>query len=121
LAGASDLDHGETATLSVTNVHYVVDGGASSTTAPAGVSLAGSSLSVDPTHAAFDHLAVGESQTIVVSYDVTDAQGATVAQTETLTITGTNDVPTVAAPLSDTAAEGAASFSKDLLAGASDL
>jgi VCBS repeat-containing protein len=93
LAGASDVDHGETATLQVTDVHYSVDGGAASLTAPAGLSLSGASLTVDPTNTAFDHLAVGEHTTIVVSYNVMDAQGATVAQTETITITGTNDAP----------------------------
>ena len=36
----------------------------------------------------------GEYTTIVVSYDVTDAQGATVAQTETITVAGTDDTPT---------------------------
>ena len=95
LAGASDKDDGETATLTVTNVGYTVDGGPSSATAPAGVSLSGSSLTVDPTDAAYDHLAVGATTIIVVTYDVTDAQGATVAQTETITITGTNDAPVV--------------------------
>ena len=50
-----------------------------SATAPAGLSLVGSSLSVDPSNPAFDHLAVGDSTTITVSYNVTDAQGATVA------------------------------------------
>src|SRR5439155_813450 len=90
-------------------------------TAPAGVSLSGSTLTIDPTNTAFDHLAVGEHQTIVVSYSVKDAQGATVPQTETITITGTNDAPTVTAALTDTAAEGSASFTKDLLSGASDV
>lgn len=97
LAGASDVDHGETATLAITQVSYSVDGGASSTTAPAGVSLSGSTLTVDPTNAAFDHLAVGEHQTIMVSYKVTDAQGAAVDQSETITITGTNDGPVAVA------------------------
>src|SRR5205823_5050500 len=92
-----------------------------SATAPAGVSLSGSTLSVDPTNTAFDHLAVGEHQTIVVSYDVKDAQGATVAQTETITITGTNDAPVVAAALTVTAAEGDAAFTRNLLTGASDV
>ena len=45
------------------------------------------------------HLAVGEHTTIVVTYNVTDAHGATVAQTETITITGTNDAPVVASAL----------------------
>ena len=51
-------------------------------TAPAGVSLAGSTLSVDPTDPAYDHLAVGEHTTITVSYNVRDTHDATVAQTE---------------------------------------
>ena len=88
LTGATDPDHGETATLTVADVTYAVDGGLASGTAPAGVSLSGSTLTVDPTDAAFNHLAVGEHTTIVVGYNVTDAQGATVAQTETITITG---------------------------------
>src|SRR5205085_1859766 len=115
-----DKDDGETATLSIANVSYKVDGGASSPTAPAGVSLSGSNLTVDPASSAFDHLAVGAHTTIVVSYDVQDAQGATVAQTETITITGTNDAPTVTAALSNTAAEASSSFVRDLLTGALD-
>src|SRR5262249_44236381 len=62
LSGASDPDDGETATLSVTDVTYTVDSGSPSSTAPAGVSVSGSTLSVDPTNAAFNHLAVGEDQ-----------------------------------------------------------
>ena len=120
LSGASDVDHGETATLTVTNVGYTVDGGPSSATAPAGVSLSGSSLTVDPTNAAFDHLAQGATTTIVVSYNVTDVHGATVAQTETIVITGTNDTPTVAAALTDNTNEGDPSHILNLLAGASD-
>ena len=120
LTGATDPDHGETATLTVAGVQYSVDGGLASGTAPAGVSLSGSTLTIDPTDAAFNHLAVGEHTTIVVSYNVTDAQNATVAQTETITITGTNDAPVVASALTDTAAEGDSSFTKDLLTGATD-
>src|SRR6185369_10052002 len=120
LAGASDPDDGETATLAVTGVTYSVDGGPASGTAPAGVSVSGNTVSIDPSNAAFNHLAVGQSSSIVVSYNVKDAQGATVAQTETITITGTNDAPTVAAPLTTSAAEGAAAYTQNLLAGASD-
>src|SRR5213075_1074358 len=120
LAGASDKDDGETASLSVAGVTYAVDGGLASGTAPAGLSRVGASLTVDPTNAAFDHLAVGASTTIVVGYDVTDAQGATVHQTETITIHGTNDGPTVSAALTSDKNEGDASYALDLLAGASD-
>lgn len=121
LQGASDLDDGETATLSVVNVTYKVDTGLPSSTAPAGVSLSGNTLNVDPTNAAFNHLAVGAHTTITIAYDVKDAQDATVPQTETITIYGTNDIPTVAGALTATANEGDASFTKNLLQDASDL
>ncbi|HEY0587657.1 MAG TPA: VCBS domain-containing protein [Pseudoduganella sp.] len=120
LAGASDADHGETATLSVTGVNYRVDGVAVSGV-PAGVSLTGGTLSVDPGNGAFDHLAVGEHSTIVVSYYVKDAQGATVAQSATITIDGTNDVPAVAGALSLGEDEGEGLYALNLLDGASDL
>src|SRR5204863_378289 len=51
----------------------------------------------------------------VVGYDVTDAQGATVHQTETITITGTNDVPTAAATNSASTNEDNASTALALL------
>ncbi len=122
LDGSSDVDHGETATLSVAHLTYAVDGGTASTTLPAGITLGadGHTLTVDPTDPAFNHLAVGEQTVITVSYDVKDAQGATVAQTEAITIKGTNDAPVVAAALSNGAHEGDASFSRNLLDGASD-
>jgi VCBS repeat-containing protein len=97
LTDASDVDTGETATLYVADVTYAVDGGAASGTAPAGISLGadGHTLTVDPSNPTFNHLAVGQHAKIVVSYNVTDAHGATVAQTETITINGTNDAPLI--------------------------
>lgn len=92
LAGASDVDTGETATLNVQNVTGLVDG----------VSLSGNMLTVDPGDAAFQHLGVGDSQTITVSYEVVDAQDATVAQSATITITGTNDAPVFGAAVQQT-------------------
>ncbi|HSF48424.1 MAG TPA: VCBS domain-containing protein, partial [Burkholderiales bacterium] len=91
LAGADDVD--ADAVLSVDNVSYAVDGGPASATAPAGVSLVGSTLSVTPGDAAFQGLKLGQTQQIVVSYEVQDEHGAAVAQSLTVTITGTNDVP----------------------------
>lgn len=120
LAGATDPDDGETATLSVADVHYAVDGGTASQTAPAGISLTGATLQVDPTNVAFAHLAQGQTTTIVVSYNVTDTQGATTAQTETVVITGTNDTPTVTAPLTSDTQKGDGSYTVDLLSGATD-
>ncbi|WP_316858153.1 Ig-like domain-containing protein [uncultured Cohaesibacter sp.] len=83
LQGATDIDNGETASLQISNLQGLTDG----------VTLSGTSLSVDPQNAAFDSLAEGETQSITITYDVTDAQGATVAQTLTITVTGTNDAP----------------------------
>jgi len=85
LAGADDVDNG--AVLSVTNV----------STLPDGVSLVGSTLTVDPTNSAFDPLGEGESVDLVITYDVTDEHGATVPQTATITIKGVNDAPSVVA------------------------
>src|SRR5207237_2627992 len=86
-----DTTLGRSASLSVANVTYKVGAGSPSATAPAGLSLVGSSLSGEPSNAPVDHLAVGDSVVLVVGYDVKDAQGATVHQTDTITITGTND------------------------------
>jgi len=121
LQGASDADHGETATLKVSDVSYSVNGGASSFTPPAGVSLADNILTVDPKNTAFDHLAAGKQLTIVVSYNIKDVHGAMVAQTETITVTGTNDAPVVSGSLSGGANEDGAAVSFDALADASDV
>ena len=100
LANASDVDHGETATLAVVaaSIMYSVDEAAASSSVPSGFVLGvdGHTLTVDPTDGSFNHLAVGESTTIVIDYDITDVQHATVHQTETITINGTNDAPTLA-------------------------
>ncbi|MCF6274462.1 MAG: cadherin-like domain-containing protein, partial [Robiginitomaculum sp.] len=109
LAGASDVDNG--AVLSVANV----------TGLAAGVIFAGSTLTVDPSDASFQSLALGETLDIIVSYDVVDEHGASVAQTATITITGTNDAPTVGAALTASANEDDAGFTIDMLTGASDI
>src|SRR5262249_22983539 len=95
LTGASDADHGETATLSIANLSYAVGDGNGSTIAPGGVSLGidGHTLSIDPGSPAFDYLADGEKAVITVSFDIVDVHGASVHQTETITIDGVNDAP----------------------------
>ena len=50
-------------------------------------------LSVDPT--AYASLPAGATENIIYSYTVTDGNGGTVAQTATVTITGTDDAPVV--------------------------
>lgn len=98
LDGASDSDVGDV--LAVSGVTYTVDGvatGNAGADVPSGLSLTGATLSVDPADASFNALAAGATRVIVVSYQVSDGNGGSVAQTATLTITGTNDVPTVTA------------------------
>jgi VCBS repeat-containing protein len=91
LAGASDPDLGETARLSINHVTYALGGGTAQAGAPAGVTLQGTTLQVDP-HA-FAYLGAGETLQLAVSYDIVDAHGAVVHQTETLSIKGSNDAP----------------------------
>ena len=93
LDGATDPDSGDTATLSVSHVKYALGNAPASVNPPTGISLVGTTLHVDP--AAFAYLGAGQTATIVVIYDVTDTHGATVAQTETITVTGTNDAPVI--------------------------
>ncbi|MEK1939906.1 MAG: tandem-95 repeat protein, partial [Pseudomonas sp.] len=109
LSGASDVDHG--AVLNVTDVG----------TLPAGVTRTGNTLTVNPADASFQSLNVGESKVLTITYNVIDDNGAKVAQTATITITGTNDVPTVSGAVVATAAEDSASFNVNLLSGASDV
>jgi VCBS repeat-containing protein len=109
LDGASDVDAGETATLGIANVTGLVPG----------VTLSGTTLAVDPTDPAFDALAEGETRVITVGFEILDAQGAAVAQTATITLTGTNDVPMVDGPLLFEVTEDDPNSSFDLLAGAS--
>ena len=109
LEGASDVDTG--AVLSVANVSGIV----------AGVTLNGTALEVDPSDASFQSLAEGEPLDIVLTYDIEDETGASVPQTATITITGTNDAPTLAAEVSGTGEEDGPVFRLDLLEGAADL
>src|SRR5206468_2395568 len=90
LDGASDPDDGETERLQVGNVQYAIGNGAASSTAPAGFSVSESTLTINAADPSFNHLAKGVTETVTVSYDITDPQGKTVSQTETVTITGTN-------------------------------
>jgi VCBS repeat-containing protein len=110
LAGAGDVDASDSLSVSSLTVTAGND---------SGVTVSGNSLSIDPT--AYNSLAVGESEVITYSYNVTDSNGGTVAQTATITITGTNDAPTVSLAVSSSATEDDAGFSVDLLAGASDV
>jgi VCBS repeat-containing protein len=107
LSGAGDADQGEAATLSVSTITYSVDGVptvSAGTAVPAGITLNGNTLTVDPTNAAFNHLAFSQSMVIAVAFHVVDAQGVFVAQTQTVTVTGTNDAPVITVGTGDSAA-----------------
>lgn len=109
LAGAADADAG--AVLGVANLSAL----------PAGFSVSGATLTVDPSDAAFQSLGIGDRREIEVTFDVVDEHGAAAAQTLTVTIDGANDGPTVAAPLTARVSEDDAPLTIDLLAGASDV
>jgi VCBS repeat-containing protein len=83
LTNASDVDHG--AVLGVANLSAL----------PAGITVSGHVLTVDPSNAAFQSLAEGQKDVVTVTYDVVDAEGASVAQTAVITLTGKNDVPLI--------------------------
>ena len=81
LEHASDKDDG--ARLSVTDVGSL----------PAGVSVSGSTLTIDTNHEAYQHLSSDERLPVTVTYKVTDENGASVDQTAVITVVGTNDKP----------------------------
>ena len=92
LANDTDVDNG--AVLTVT-----------AASAPPGkgtASVVGDQVQFDP-GSAFDHLAVGASEVVVIDYAISDEFGATSSATVSVTVTGTNDGP-VASP--DTGAAG---------------
>ncbi|WP_194523958.1 beta strand repeat-containing protein, partial [Salinicola rhizosphaerae] len=92
LSGASDVDGG---TLSVTGLP---------TTLPAGVTYNATTgqLTLDPSNAAYQNLAAGQTRDVSVSYTISDGQGGTVAQSATFTVTGTNDAPVAQASTATT-------------------
>ncbi|MBU2984233.1 retention module-containing protein, partial [Saccharophagus degradans] len=109
LENASDDDASNT--LNVNNL-TLTSGDAS------GITVNGNTLDVAPN--AYNALAVGESEVITYSYEVEDGNGGSVAQTATITITGSNDAPTVSSAVTSTASEDDAAYSLDLLTNASD-
>jgi VCBS repeat-containing protein len=88
---ASDADPGTV--LRVANLVWTDTGSGF----PAGfaVSPDGNSIAIDTNSLAYNSLAEGETFTAHFGYDVVDEHGASVHQTATVAITGTNDAPTV--------------------------
>nr|WP_234031792.1 Ig-like domain-containing protein [Porphyrobacter sp. SLTP] len=93
----SDVDTGATLT-------YAVVG-----TPPAGVTLnANGTYSFDPSNAAYQSLAAGATQSVVVNYTVSDGIAPPVASTLTITVTGVNDAPVAVADVAAATEDGAA-------------
>ncbi|WP_374920954.1 VCBS domain-containing protein [Shewanella xiamenensis] len=76
---ATDVDTGDTLTFSLANA---VDGFTLN---------ADGSYSFDPTDAAYQHLAQGQTETLSIPITVTDSAGATSTANLTITLTGSND------------------------------
>ncbi|SIQ87019.1 VCBS domain-containing protein [Aquipseudomonas alcaligenes] len=76
---ATDVDAGDTQSFSIANA---VDGFTLN---------ADGSYSFDPSNAAYQHLAAGQTEDLVIPVTVTDSAGASHTQNLTITITGTND------------------------------
>ncbi|CAK2422820.1 VCBS repeat-containing protein [Vibrio crassostreae] len=80
---STDLDTGDTASFKTTFTQ-------------GGFTLnADGSYELDPTDASFQHLKAGEIETLTIPVTVTDSAGATDTKDLVITITGTNDVPTI--------------------------
>ncbi|MFL6843798.1 MAG: Ig-like domain-containing protein [Allosphingosinicella sp.] len=104
---AAGAGENQTITVNVLANDTDVDNGAILTviaaSAPAGkgtASIVGNQVQWNP-GTAFDHLAQGATETVVVNYTISDEHGATSSSTVTITVTGTNDGPVANA---DTAA-----------------
>ena len=91
-----------TETLSVGAVQSVLSSNSSRTV---DYTLVGGTLSIDP--AQFGDLDDGESETVTVSYTITDGT-ATVTNTATLVVTGTNDAAVIGTPSVASVTEDAA-------------
>ncbi len=74
----------------------------------AGLTLnANGSYSFDPRNAAYQSLALGQTQVVTASYTVTDEHGATATATLTITVSGANDAPTAQVDVIGAAEDGA--------------
>ncbi|MDI5838373.1 VCBS domain-containing protein, partial [Shewanella xiamenensis] len=76
---ATDVDTGDTLSFSLANA---VDGFTLN---------ADGSYSFDPSNAAYQHLAQGQTETLTIPVSVTDSAGATATQQLVITVSGSND------------------------------
>ncbi|WP_242098672.1 VCBS domain-containing protein [Sphingomonas sp. CROZ-RG-20F-R02-07] len=124
---ASAVEDGAVVTGSVATNDYDVDHGATLSYAlvnpVAGLTLnADGSYSFDPSNAAYQPLAQGETETVVAQYRVLDEYGATATTNLTITVTGTNDAPVATGGTTTVGEDGSVVLSSAaLLVGASDV
>ncbi|MDB2384274.1 Ig-like domain-containing protein, partial [Endozoicomonas sp.] len=69
----------------------------------------------------YNNLGVGEQETIVYRYSIEDGDGGMVDQTASITVSGSNDVPTVSSSITQSVSEDSSQIQVDLLEGASDV
>ncbi|OEF03850.1 hypothetical protein A1QI_12995 [Vibrio genomosp. F10 str. 9ZB36] len=95
LAGASDADTGDS--LSIGHLEYQLGSNTKTSAIPSYLTMGkdGHTLVVNANAPAFQHLGAGDTQTITVSYNISDTHGGTVQQTATVTVTGTNDAAVI--------------------------
>ncbi len=138
VTGTNDAPVAQAATFTVAEDAAVVNGAVTATDADAGAALSyalngappagltfnsNGTYAFDPSHAAYQSLAVGQSTVITVPYTVADNNGATSTANLVITVTGTNDTP-VAVADSGSLAENAtltATAATGVLANDSDI
>ncbi len=113
LVGASDVD--ETDQLNAIDLVQVVGRNTGTSWNQAGNSLTINSAGL------FDDLPKDAEETLRFNYTVSDGNGGEVAQSQTITVQGRNDAPTVGDALSASASEEDDPFEIDLLQGAGDV
>jgi VCBS repeat-containing protein len=101
LTGAGDVDDNHLLHVEIQNL------------LTGGLSLDGSTLKLDPTDTAFQHLAEGETETVVVHYKVVDEHGASVDQTASIVVTGVNDDASITGTSTGSVTEDALSNQTD--------
>src|SRR4029453_9601698 len=80
----TDVDDGATLSYSANNI-------------PAGFTMqANGSWSLDATNAAYQHIAQGASEQVIVNYTVSDGLGGSDTGQLVITVTGVNDAPVAA-------------------------
>ena len=84
-----------------------------------GVQIGTSELLVKPE--SYNHLAEGEQEVIVYSYTIDDGQGGSVEQSASITVAGTNDLPTVSSAIAIVSSEDSDQIQIDLLSHATDV